>query len=274
MYSAAPSLDPYSLWRLQSHFTPRVHEENTLNQNPPHGHSQTPGVRLLRVQITHQDLPAEANHYSLPLSAYPADETGPSSVYSEYNTTRQLAALSGTSDVPLLSPMVLRRLQTLRSIRSTGYTQISPIGVGRTMAQIDVDKVDPDDSNCVQENLVHNAQTLVVLEADLAISGVDSASISETGISGVSGHSFGMDRDLDAQIVDADSSDTFDGAANASHDGFMAEEVEYQHDHSLGEDEASTTRPGGVSGLGYSLLTPSVGNVLLADESDMDLAIE
>lgn len=144
------------------------------------------------------------------------------------------------------------------------------------MAQLDQEAhMNDEDARCVQENLVHetsHAETLGTAD-------VHNLNPNDNVL--------GMDRDLDAQVVDADGSDTFDEDFDAhveslGHDGFMAEDVEYQNDHSLGMASGSTERSRIVSGnslSGHLILTGSTpvttlsGNVL-ADDSDMDMAIE
>lgn len=309
MYSTAFSLDAYSLWRPQNHYTQRVHEEaSSQGQNHHQNHNHVLGnghaqgainlqnlnnlnLRLFCPQNRRQNLPVEANQYAPPLSAYLTEECGPSAVYTEYNTTKQLAVVTGSTDVPLLSPHLLRRLQTLRRIRATGYTKIAPIGIGRTMAQIDSEaQVEDEDSQYIQENLVQgstHAETLTDLAAvnnnRSNVVNLDSATsmIPNDNI-------LGIEHDLDAQVVDADASEVYsddlDGHHESiGHDGFMAEDVEYQNDHSLGSETASGPRSGPLSGssvLGHSLLSGSTsgtiltGNVLACDDSDMDMAIE
>lgn len=147
------------------------------------------------------------------------------------------------------------------------------------MAQLDEEAhMNDEDARCVQENLVHgtsHAETLATAD----VSRVHNLNANDNVLD--------MDRDLDAQVVDADGSDTFDEDFDAhveslGHDGFMAEDVEYQNDHSLGMASGSTERSRIVSGNSFSghlILTGSTpvttlsGN-LLADDSDMDMAIE
>lgn len=299
MYSTSFSFDAHTLWRQRNHHTPRVHEDMSIhgqNQRPNgpyiHGNGQnhttsmasqaTGSNRLFSPQNHLHNLPADVSHYAPPLSAYLTEECGPSGVYTEYNMAKQLALVSGSTDMPLLSPMLLKRLQTLKKIRTTGYNLIVPIGIGKTMAQLDAEaQMNDDDSHCVQENLVHgttNAEALAVMDAN----------VNPNQEPGTTDNVLGMDRDLDAQVVDADASDTFDEdfdnhVESLGHDGFMAEDVEYQNDHSLGMVSASTERSRVVSGnsfVSHLILTGSTpattlsGNVLACDDSDMDMAIE
>lgn len=306
MYSSAFSFDAGTLWRLQNEFTPRVHEDAIAHSQQHHSHTQgtnfahshvSAGLqtssghssRLFRARNDHT-APIEPDLFAPPLSAYLTEECGPSSVHTEYNTAKQLARMSGTTDVPLLSPGLLKRLQALRKIRSTGYTTLSPIGVGKTMAQIDADAhIDEEDSHCVQENSVQgttHAETLVVLNELVNISNVTAAANGATRapFEGSSNATMDMARDLDAQVVDADNSDTFDDDLDDHvellvHDGFMAEEVEYQNDHSLGGGSGSGSRVVLLTILrlalsGLTPVTTLTGAILACDDEDMDMAIE
>lgn len=236
-------------------------------------------VRIINQNSPH-NLPAEASHYAAPLSAYLADECGSSSFYTHYNTAKQLAHVTGSQDVPLLSPALLKRLHTLRKIRATGYTTIAPTGIGKTMAQIDADaQIEEDDlALCVQENLGHGPGHSEI-HADNSVGETHNQDPAE------SDPLLGMERDLDAQIVDADTSGAFsddldDQNDAGGHGGFMAADVEYQEDHSIGRDTATLDRSGGIANssiLGHltgSASSALTGNVLGCDDSDMDMAIE
>lgn len=149
------------------------------------------------------------------------------------------------------------------------------------MAQLDAEaQANEDDSRCVQENLVRGSGHPETLGVS---SNVNANRVNDLD---TSDNVLGMDRDLDAQVVDADASDTFDEDFDAhveslGHDGFMAEDVEYQNDHSLGIVSGSTERSRIVSGslfsglmlTGTTPVTTLSGNVLCED-SDMDMAVE
>lgn len=294
MYSSAFNYDAINLWRRRDDYIPRVHENHgaqsqhhhqTHAQTPNYGGSNGPGAahthsshssRSFRGQSRLQLPQIEPDHFAPPLSAYLTEECGASAVYTEYNTAQQLAMVLATNDVPLLTPGLLRRLQALRDIRSTGYTTLSPIGVGKTMAHIDAEaQLEEEESHCVQENSVHNiaAETLDVLAntSNLGGTGNSGSSRADRGTE----HVLDMARDLDADVEDADNSDSYDEDLSdhmdsVADDGFMAQEVEYQNDHSLGTDTLTRflTAP-----IADTPMTAVSGAVLACDE-DMDMAIE
>lgn len=97
------------------------------------------------------------------------------------------------------------------------------------MAQIDYDShMDEEDSQCAQAENLATADVSARIFQDEP-----------------------LERDLDAHVVDADIS-------GGSEDGFMAEEVEYQDDHSLEMGAAVLVRP-------------SVGR---NEESDEDMTLD
>lgn len=247
------SIDTYQLWRRRG-TTPRVHEESL----PP-----TPSLHRIRAQ---SDL---EHHFAPPLSAYLADQCGAHDAAAEYNAAVEEARLSGASDVPLLAPATLRRLDALRRIRATGYTTLLPIGVGATMAEMDRE-ADADLLEVQVENLAAG-------EAEASVSGAGA------GLGHLEGGA-GLDADLDAGdlgadlddgVLDADG-DTFDSSGGATPDGFMAEDVEYQHDHSLGLDLAyePVTAELGVTAPTLSTAPTAVSTARRCDDSDVDMTFD
>lgn len=294
MYSSAFNYDARNLWRRRDDYIPRVHEIHGAQSQQHHqNHTQTPNfgglngsgashahnshsLRSFRGQSRLQLPQIEPDHFAPPLSAYLTEECGASAVYTEYNTAQQLAMVLATNDVPLLTPGLLRRLQALRDIRSTGYTTLMPIGVGKTMAQIDAEAhIEEEESHCVQENSVHHtaAETLNVLAntSNFGGTGNSGSSRAERGTE----HVLNMSRDLDDDVEDADNSDSYDEdlsdhMGSVADDGFMAQEVEYQNDHSLGTGTLTRflTLP-----MADTPMTAVSGAVLACDE-DMDMALE
>ncbi|WEJ94140.1 hypothetical protein PSN45_001619 [Yamadazyma tenuis] len=100
------------------------------------------------------------------------------------------------------------KLNKLNSTKYYGYNSLKPIGINKTMEQID------HENNLVVETNVTNT-----LENDLVEQNLN------------------VEVDLDNQVPnfdsDGDNNDVID-ALNDEDEGFMAEEVEYQNDHSLG----------------------------------------
>lgn len=249
MYSTTPCVN-FSPWR-QHTWTKRVHEENHQN-----GTSQAPSLHSLAQES--RVPPPEASQFSPPLAAYSTEKCGPNLEYVRYNRSIQLAALSGLRDGVLLSPQNLTRLEALRRIRATGYTTLAPVGVCRTMAQIHYDaQLEDEDSQVVQ------AENLGTVGASTTVGADSPAVFADNAVLG------DMDRDLDASVPDADTSDDGVGEDSLTPDAFMAEDVEYQDDHSLeGEPVFSV----GVEARTASTVTSAP--LRNCDDSDMDMVLE
>lgn len=230
MYSAF-TLDAYQLWRPRSPNVPRIHDDSSghLRTRPPQ---------------------SEPHPFAPPLAAYLADECGPNSAYTDHNAAMEQAYLSGASDIPLLGPTTLQRLDKLRKIRATGYTTIVPIGIGRTMAQMD-------------QEAGEEAENLLACERShaLPVEPIDNAESDLEELGDLSGLDSLMAADLDADVVDADEADVF-SSGGLTPDAFMAADVEYQADHSLDEVERVPTLP----------TTVSAGR--RCDDSDVDMTFD
>lgn len=254
MYSAF-SVDAYQFWRPRGG-TPRVHEENQ-----PHTPAQSLHRHLYQSDHEHQFAP--------PLAAYLADQCGPDDAATEYNAAVEQALLSGATDVPLLPPATLRRLDALRRIRATGYTTLVPIGVGATMAEMDRD-ADADVLEVQVENLDRNG------EVNREGNGDTIAEITDGGDSaGEAGHVDvgNMEADLDDGVFDADG-DTFHSSGGSTPDGFMAEDVEYQDDHSLGLESAYEPATVELEVRTQSTAPTAVSTARRCDDSDVDMTFD
>lgn len=154
------SVDSYDSWRNPRRRVPRVHEQ---------------------IKEAHQRKPASSDlssYMAPPLSAYLPSEPGACMFDTQYNNAKQ----EGYS-LHLLTPPASRKLERLRSIGCVGYDTIAPIGIDKTMAQIDYEarELEDDDSNLVQvENLASHMSPSALHE--------DSE----------------QNQDLDAQVLDAD----------------------------------------------------------------------
>lgn len=208
--------------------------------------------------------------FAPPLVAYSPDYCGANLAYVEY-TIQAAAAHFGSvhsgefmttgpsCDFAGTAPLLQQKTDQLRAIRDTGYATIRPIGIGKTQHELDAEAgIRRQEQGSSQDD---EAQGVTVENQDDAGSGIlDSATI------------YGAD--LDTQVVDADAHESanedselyslsHDGqgsvsppadAINMSHsllllllhlqhnyrenlvnEGFMADEVEYQADHSLDE---------------------------------------
>lgn len=272
-------------------WTKRVHEDPNLLKgvNAP---TQLPSS--LRAHAS-TEIPPEALQFAPPLAAYTAERSGADEIYLEYNSTSQSAALRGMKDIALFLPQTLKKLQLLQRIRETGYFTLRPVGFNKTMAELDREALVEEDEHrsAHAENLAAmttsgehlgqfvNGGETDELSRDLAGNN-DIPSIVLTS---------GMDRDLDSNLVDADINDlslrTEDGDSDTP-DAFMAEEVEYQHDHSLASGSVqgsanSMLHDQGSAGSGPAWNSPLVttsSRVLStsshrnSDESDIDMTLD
>lgn len=150
--------------------------------------------------------------YHLPLNAYPPEYPG----VSGYRA-------NGVSN------SIQMKLNRLNTLKFYGYKSLKPIGINKTMEQLDY-----------ENNLAVEPNVTSTLENDLVTLGLN------------------VDLQLDEDIPNFDS-----GSEDINVDddeGFMAEEVEYQNDHSLG---TSTVGP---SLVGPSIVGPSSGGPNGIDE--------
>lgn len=194
--------------------------------------------------VTQEQLEDQRRHIRLlfapPLLAYSAEYPGASLSQLEYTISNQ----SGNKqDLPLLTPLIQRKLDRLQQIRNIGYTSIIPAGVGKTMEQIDFEEARHFNMSEQQdESFIPTAENGDA--PDSSINGAPNQSINEEEE---------PDIDLDANIPNADdvtNDDDFEddefGEVQEEQDeidlddhslnedeGFMAEEVEYQDDHSI-----------------------------------------
>ena len=250
MYSPTLFSDSlYKLWRHDdddhdgmdsSDFHKRTF--NTHNANNTNSNGATTN------NVTQEQLEDQRRHIRLlfapPLLAYSAEYPGASLSQLEYTISNQ----SGNKqDLPLLTPLIQRKLDRLRQIRNIGYQNIIPVGVGKTMEQIDLEEARHFNMSEQQdEAFIPTAENGDV--ADNSINGVPNQSINEEEE---------PELDLDANIPNADDvtndDDDFEddefGDVQEEQDeidlddhslnedeGFMAEEVEYQDDHSIVTD--------------------------------------
>ncbi|CUM49116.1 unnamed protein product [Debaryomyces tyrocola] len=250
MYS--PTLFSDSLYKLWRHDDDGIDSSdfhkrsfNMHNANNPNSNGATTTTTN---NVTQEQLEDQRRHVRLlfapPLLAYSAEYPGASLSQLEYTISNQ----SGNKqDLPLLTPLIQRKLDRLQQIRNIGYTSIIPAGVGKTMEQIDFEEARHFNMSEQQdESYIPTAENGDV--PDSSINGVPNQSINEEEEPEV---------DLDANIPNADDvtndDDDFEddefGEVQEEQDeidlddhslnedeGFMAEEVEYQDDHSIVTD--------------------------------------
>lgn len=183
--------------------------------------------------------------FAPPLLAYSAEYPGASLSQLEYTIINQ----TGNKDeLPLLTPLIQRKLDRLQQIRNIGYTNIVPIGVGKTMEKIDMEEARHFNMSDQQE--------------ESFIPTAENGDGPDSSINGAVNHNVNEDDneeiDLDANIPNADvtnedddfEEDDFgeiqeeqeeidlDYHSLNEDEGFMAEDVEYQDDHSIVTEHA------------------------------------
>lgn len=187
--------------------------------------------------------------FAPPLLAYSVECPGPNISQLDYiMKTRSLNGGSlNASNQNFLTPSVLKKLNKLNSIRNIGYTTISPVGIDKTMVELAYeeskqlhfsDQMDDEEGEDGEEDpsfipTVENTNNSILEQPE--------------------------EVDLDAYIPDADefelggTEDVIEEESLVDEDeGFMAEEVEYQEDHSISADITRHMAP--LSGSG-SILT-------------------
>lgn len=192
--------------------------------------------------------------FAPPLVAYSAEYPGASVSQLEYTIKTQT---TGVLNAPLLTPLAQRKLERARRIRNSGYTTIVPIGVEKTMEQIDYDESrryalnEQEDQSYppTAENSTANdsmnpniSETAPQEEVNLDDEIINSDEYHQMS------DDFGDNEDDSEAIANtryeaASDDETLagfgDDVLNAD-DGFMADDVEYQDDHSLIHDAGPT----------------------------------
>lgn len=293
--SSILATEMYCPWKKRTEWAPRVHDNvsNPVQNNGQNIH----GTAIHAIAQTSHDIPSEAFQYAPPLSAYSANYCGASLALTEYNRLLQMRALSGREDIPILSPHTMNRLDTLRKLKTAGYATLAPIGFHKTMKQMEVEKIVESDEAYIQaENLVV-AGTSTTGEA-LSLHNVHEHSLNSPSAADEFNPPTNvllqsMDRDLDRQIVDEDIDGPVDLDADLDEDGpdaFMAEDVEYQFDQSLGFGSNNGLMSTGDVSLTFSTIAglSSAPNAIAptastsfatvppraCDDSDVDMTLE
>lgn len=301
-----PSSLPFnskSPWRTRSGWTKRVHETNQGGPLHISVSVNAPGLHNLAKES--HEFPVEAIQYAPPLAAYSASHCGLSIASAEYNRALQMMSFTGVRDIPILTPQILHRLDNLRQIRNMGYDLLAPIGINRTMRDLDEEAhIAEDDAESPAghaENLLTTGTHQAIDPLTLAL--LNGVSMTTSSAANVSAPEISLpandllpEADLDARIPDADVDDlSGDESAPVSDgytpDAFMAEDVEYQSDHSLLQDsavainsltESHTSFSTGTVLSGPNLATfptsinptPVTSNSRVCDDSDIDMTLE
>ncbi|PSK41208.1 hypothetical protein C7M61_000883 [Candidozyma pseudohaemuli] len=185
-----------------------------------------------------------------PLSAYLADSPGPRAYYDNDH--------SQGSSASMLTPEMSLKLEKLRSIRTTGYYTLAPIGVNKTMAQLDFEAQEMEDEDCnvgQAENLNANVSTTIYQDAP---SGMPDAS---------------AEHDLDADIEDVDASGSFQASSDLSDDDDAVGARDERRVFNPNSGSLTDTQVVGVSASTAETdrISPPVLN---CDASDVDMVIE
>lgn len=266
-----------------------------------YGVSSIQPVPSLRTHSSSQ-IPSEALQFAPPLAAYTAEQCGADEMFLEYNSTSQSAALRGVKDIALFLPKTLKKLQRLQQIREMGYFTLRPVGFPKLMAEMDSEQLAEEE----EEHRSAHAENLTSLGAgDNPVQHMLTSSVNadisrdSRGFAATSASldlqsvvlAAGMDRDLDDNLVDADLNDLSlqtEDADSDTPDAFMAEEVEYQNDHSLAPGSRAGSgsfliQDSGTAGSGPAWISPhltansrivSTPSNRIQDESDVDMTLD
>lgn len=188
-----------------------------------------------------------------PLSAYLADSPGPRAYFDSDH--------SSGSSTSMLTPEMSLKLEKLRLIRSTGYYTLAPIGVNKTMAQMDFEAQEMEDDDCnvgQAENLNANVSTTIYQDAPSGIPDADA------------------EHDLDADIEDVDASGSFQASSDLSDDDAVGAQDGRRTFNPNSGSLTDTQVISGVVGVSASTaetdrISPSAVN---CDASDVDMVIE
>lgn len=245
MYSPSVlSSDVYSLWKAP--------ERSLGSSGTANGEDE------------HKSVQNSRSLYAPPLMAYSAEYPGASLYQLEYTIASQNGTVGNR-----LPPHSQRKLERLQRIRNTGYNSIIPIGMKKTMRQLDAERTqsaaaDADDAEIT--NMAENVHGEHLNQAAGGANGRDQTAEAMTTSLESHGNSNSMSNmmsrttdpgssiNLDAEMPNMDDSDTQSGTflseegeysdAPAPHvgeminedEGFMAEEVEYHEDHSFASE--------------------------------------
>lgn len=170
-----------------------------------------------QIHLAYETKPCENQRafYAPPLSAFSPDAPGGSERELEYTIE---VGTNRRSRYSLITPLVHRKMDELKLIGSMGYSTIRPVGIGRTLGEIEADK----------------AKEL----SQVALAPSSEEATAENTHEGISSSAQLPEADLDADVVDMDDGGVAEDLAFLSDEenddvGFMADEVEYQPDHSL-----------------------------------------
>ncbi|CAK9436260.1 uncharacterized protein LODBEIA_P08180 [Lodderomyces beijingensis] len=189
--------------------------------------------------------------YAPPLAAYTANSPGPDPIQMEF----LLNAKSSFSSLGLekVGPYLVKKKLQSEAIRSTGYSTIRPIGIGKTMEELDYanpqySRIDESGINLGAENTIEGESSTLPLVGLGAINDreldLDAEILDADGIN--SDNEDEGEEDIFEESIERDSEPeeadlrarvrpivVHDDDDDDDDEGFMADDVEYQDDHSL-----------------------------------------
>lgn len=193
--------------------------------------------------------------YQPPLNAYSPEYPGSSNLKFNY-------LIHKSNNV--ISPVTQIKLNKLNSIKYYGYKSLTPIGLNKTMEQIEYESANLSTLDQTASQTIENEsndQQLPVpreepeVDLDQSMPNMDDANEEETP-----GDEFDDGDDLAGNY---DGNDLDDDA------GFMAEDVEYQNDHSISDDIIGNTS--GLSNSAAMRAASAAANATSLAEEDMVL---
>lgn len=249
----------------KSHLTSSHHSHN--HNNNPNNHNNTNNNQT--DNLTNEQLQDQRKYlrslFAPPLVAYSAEYPGASVSQLEYTIKTQS---SGLLNAPLLTPLTQRKLERTRKIRTMGYNTLIPIGIEKTMEQIDYEESrryalsEQEDQSYIPtaENSATDNQAGSVngneRDTSMNANGTQNEAREEVDLDGQIMNSDEYQQYSDNFDDDEDDEDDEETIANTRYevlsdeyqsggfgnnilnddDGFMADEVEYQDDHSISND--------------------------------------
>lgn len=222
--------------------------------------------------------------FAPPLLAYSAENPGPNVTQLDYIIRTKSLNGSAVSSNNLLTPLVVKKLNKLQSISKIGYHSIAPVGINKTMEELDFDQkrraayylqqhlhlqINPDTLRQNDSTIptVGNTSNSILeqpeeIDLDANVPDIDLQSREEDDDNEEedSEDIEGLGTGREAPGPDRGGAEDSEGVINENEiyddvdedEGFMAEEVEYQDDHSI--TTTDVTRSG---------ITPVTTNTIL-----------
>ncbi|KAK6458926.1 Apc15p protein-domain-containing protein [Scheffersomyces xylosifermentans] len=276
MYS--PNLFPKDLYMLWNHeeTNKTLRSQEPINQGSSQHQSRHTSTSNQNTRSTNEQVLADQRKYlrslfAPPLSAYTAEYPGASSLQLDYiiQSTSSMTGFTPSTGASILTttPLAQSKVEQLERIRNTGYTTIRPIGIDRTMEEIDYDDAghfnvseqqydDPSYVNTAENTHTGtgvNGSSNLSLSQQMEVIGGEESREAEVVFDGEVSLSEddGLEEEDDDPLFESTEPEEESlrrhsrfrlpseepGYRDSLEDeGFMADEVEYQDDHSLNAD--------------------------------------